>query len=257
MFKDNKFLTIEPMLDNQVLINYIKDSLGGVVPASYTYPQGRITVLPTAYSDVADGAWYVKAISYVTDNKLMAGKPTTAYTAAFSDVPDGKYYSAAVVWAAANGIAKGTAGKFSPDAAVTREQLASFLYNYASFLKLDVSAKADLSTFKDSAAVSSYAKDALAWCVSAKIVTGTAGSRLQPKAGATRAQFAAMAYRFEQQKSAPTVVNASVASTTRKDVSIPAYVTLPAGYDKTKTYPMISRNRGTRPLPAVSTTAVP
>jgi len=169
----------------------------------------------------------------------MAGKPTTAYTAAFSDVPDGKYYSAAVVWAAANGIAKGTAGKFSPDAAVTREQLASFLYNYASFLKLDVSAKADLSTFKDSAAVSSYAKDALAWCVSAKIVTGTAGSRLQPKAGATRAQFAAMAYRFEQQKSAPTVVNASVASTTRKDVSIPAYVTLPAGYDKTKTYPMV------------------
>ena len=32
MFADNKLLQDSVMLDNQVLINYIKDSLGGIVP---------------------------------------------------------------------------------------------------------------------------------------------------------------------------------------------------------------------------------
>ncbi len=46
MFKDNVFLRDEVMLDNQVLINYIVDKLGGTVGADYVdpYGQGRITI---------------------------------------------------------------------------------------------------------------------------------------------------------------------------------------------------------------------
>ena len=48
MFADNNFLMEDVMLDNQVLINYIKDVLGGVVGSEYLEPygQGRITIIP-------------------------------------------------------------------------------------------------------------------------------------------------------------------------------------------------------------------
>ena len=50
MFQDNVFLQDSVMLDNQVLINYIIDGLGGIVGEEYAdpYGQGRITILPAA-----------------------------------------------------------------------------------------------------------------------------------------------------------------------------------------------------------------
>lgn len=47
MFADNNFLMDSVMVDNQVLINYIIDGLGGVVSEDYTdpYGQGRITII--------------------------------------------------------------------------------------------------------------------------------------------------------------------------------------------------------------------
>ena len=44
MFADNKYLQDSVMLDNQVLITYIKDQLKGVVGEEYAKPQGRITI---------------------------------------------------------------------------------------------------------------------------------------------------------------------------------------------------------------------
>ena len=50
MFADNKFLSENVMLDNQVLINYIVEKLGGSVGSDYVdpYGQGRITIIPKA-----------------------------------------------------------------------------------------------------------------------------------------------------------------------------------------------------------------
>ena len=47
MFADNVLLQDEVMIDNQVLINYITESLGGVVGEDYAdpYGQGRITII--------------------------------------------------------------------------------------------------------------------------------------------------------------------------------------------------------------------
>ena len=46
MFVNDKYLLDKSMLDNQVLITYIRDHLGGVIPADrYKAPQGRITVI--------------------------------------------------------------------------------------------------------------------------------------------------------------------------------------------------------------------
>lgn len=44
MFADNKYLQDSVMLDNQVLITYIKDQLKGVIGEEYAKPQGRITI---------------------------------------------------------------------------------------------------------------------------------------------------------------------------------------------------------------------
>ena len=50
MFADNNFLQEDVMLDNQVLINYIVEKLGGTVGGDYVdpYGQGRITIIPKA-----------------------------------------------------------------------------------------------------------------------------------------------------------------------------------------------------------------
>lgn len=72
----------------------------------------------------------------------MEGTPTARYSGKFTDVADGRWYSDAVEWAATQGVVSGYAdGRFGPDDAVTREQLAAILYRYASKSKgLDVSA---------------------------------------------------------------------------------------------------------------------
>lgn len=48
-FMDNKLIADEVMIDNQVLINYIRDEQGGVVGKEYAdpYGQGRITIINT------------------------------------------------------------------------------------------------------------------------------------------------------------------------------------------------------------------
>ena len=62
----------------------------------------------------------------------LAGSPEVTEKAAFTDVVSGSYYEAAVAWAARNAIASGTSETtFEPNKAVTREQLAKFLFNYA------------------------------------------------------------------------------------------------------------------------------
>lgn len=45
MFADNVFILDKTMIDNQVLITYIRDALGGVIGEEYAAPQGRITTI--------------------------------------------------------------------------------------------------------------------------------------------------------------------------------------------------------------------
>ena len=126
----------------------------------------------------------------------LDGEPAVTGRSSFADVSSGMYYENAVIWAAANGIVTGTGStSFSPDAKVTREQLAAILYRYAQYKKLDVRAEAKLSSFTDAASVSGYANAALSWAVAEGLVNGASG-RLMPKGDATRAQVAAILHRF-------------------------------------------------------------
>ena len=57
MFKGDKLIKDSVMLDNQVLINYIVEKLGGVVGSDYANPrgQGRISIVDTVTPDVPSG----------------------------------------------------------------------------------------------------------------------------------------------------------------------------------------------------------
>lgn len=194
----------------------------------------------TFFTDVSNGAWYADAVGYVYAEKLMVGvaedrfAPEDAVTRAmvvtplwrregsevvdknyaqpFSDVGGaGAWYTEPVTWAISKEIVKGypipfTGAPtgifyyFAPNQNVTREELATFLYRYATAIGMDTSAHSDLNAFADQAKVSDWAKDALQWCVACGIIDGMTenGTRLlNPQGTATRAQFAAMLMRFE------------------------------------------------------------
>lgn len=133
----------------------------------------------------------------------LAGSPEVTEKAAFTDVASGSYYEAAVAWAAKNEIASGTsATTFEPNKAVTREQLAKFLFNYAVYQGMDaVTLSENLSSFADHDTVSSYAVPAMQWAVGQGFINGTDG-KLLPTGTATRCQFAAILNRFTAAQSA-------------------------------------------------------
>lgn len=117
----------------------------------------------------------------------------------FADVAAGQYYTDAVTWAANCGIVKGVSEtSFAPNAAVTREQMVTFLYRYTQWCKKDTASSGNLEGFRDGSAVSGFAKDSMTWAVSNKIIQGDDG-RILPKGTATRAQVAAILARFLEQ----------------------------------------------------------
>ena len=172
----------------------------------------------SGFGDVPQNSWFADAVKYVSENKLMNGTSTTAFSpngnmsramlatvlyrmsgetaeagSSFGDVSSSAYYAAAVSWASSKGIVNGTgADVFSPNASITREQLAAMLYRYAG----EPSASADLSAYTDTVGISPYASKAVEWCVAKGILSGKSATRLAPQDTATRAECAAMLQRF-------------------------------------------------------------
>ncbi|MDO4515976.1 MAG: S-layer homology domain-containing protein [Bacillota bacterium] len=119
-----------------------------------------------------------------------------AETGAFSDVADSAWYAKAVAWAAENGIVSGYGGGlFGPDDPVTREQMAVILNRYSEFKGYDYAAQTNLSDYDDVEKISSYARKSMAWANAWGIINGS-GSHLMPKGYANRAQIAAMLMNF-------------------------------------------------------------
>lgn len=175
--------------------------------------------------DVPQSHWAHEAVTYVYDNDLMngtdgslfspestttraqvvtvlyrlAGQPAADWENPFWDVPASAWFHDAVTWAWENDITGGVSSThFGAGNAVTREQLATFLYRYAQDQGYDTSARADLSGYSDAGLVSSYATEALSWANATGLITGTTGTTLSPQGSATRAQVATILSRFCQ-----------------------------------------------------------
>ena len=217
--------------------NTIRTNNQGDGKYTFTMPDSRVTVKATfsqsngtetpstelPFQDVAAGSWYADAVAQAYEEGWMNGTSATAFSpnseitrgmivtilhrleqtpaaeaASFTDVATGSYYADAVAWAAANGIVKGySESQFGPNDPITREQLATILYNYANHKGYETTASADLSGFGDASQISAYAQTALQWANGAGIINGMADNTLQPQGSATRAEAATMLVRFQ------------------------------------------------------------
>ena len=174
------------------------------------------------FIDVAPNAWYKDAVQYAYENGLMTGVSANEFApdatttrgmivsmlarlegvesandAGFADVDDNDWYATAVNWAASVGVVNGYEDNtFRPNDAITREQLAAILMNYAAYKGEDVSARASLDAYSDAENVSTWATDTMQWAVAKGLLTGVTADTLQPQGAATRAQVAAISQRF-------------------------------------------------------------
>ncbi len=173
------------------------------------------------FTDVSEDAWYYNDVRYAYEYGLirgtavdrfgpqiptnrgmmvtilwrLEGAPEASGSMPFTDVAAGKYYEAAVKWATENGIVSGySATGFGPEDGITREQLAAILCGYAAYKGRDVSARDDLSAFEDR--TSDWALESVQWAVAEGLLGGKGNGMLDLRAGAGRAECAAILKRF-------------------------------------------------------------
>lgn len=193
--------------------------VGGVTIRAEFTPRGQYG----SFGDVARSDYFFDAVEWAAEQGIMDGvggglfAPHSACTRAqlvtilyrlegspaasanpFNDVVRGSYYEKAVAWAAEHGIVNGYGdGLFGPNDRITREQLASILYRYAQYKKLDVSVGEDTNilSYHDATSISDYAFPSMQWACGAGLLNGANGDLL-PKNTATRAQTATILYRL-------------------------------------------------------------
>lgn len=159
------------------------------------------------FADVPASYWGADAVTFASSRELFTGtgagtfSPDTAMSrgmivtvlARFEGVDTSageNWYDAGAAWAVEQGISDGT----NLDQPLTREQLATMLYRYAG----SPAAGSPLSGYPDTASVSGYAADAMAWAVENGLIGGTGAGTLNPRGLATRAEVATILMRFCQ-----------------------------------------------------------
>ena len=175
----------------------------------------------TRYSDVSKGDWFAPAVEEMAEEGIMtgladgrfapyavvdratvvtvlwrlAGAPAASVAKPFPDAA-GTWYETAAAWAKGLGIAAGyDSGALGGGDAVTREQLAVFLYRYTVQTGQPLTEGA-LGLFSDAGAVSGWAKAAVSHAVGAGILQGNARGTLEPQGIANRAALASMLRRM-------------------------------------------------------------
>ncbi len=101
-----------------------------------------------------------------------------------------------IAWAYAMGYIAGTsATTVSPDAKISRGQVATILYRMEGSPAVGVSSFTDLTS-----STSQYYKDGIAWAESTKVVSGIGGGKFGPDQNVTREQLACMLYNYAKYK---------------------------------------------------------
>lgn len=174
------------------------------------------------FTDVTTGAWYENAVAYVYRQGIMAGTGETTFEPnatlsramvaqilynlegqpdisqenlgyPYSDVDAEAWYGDAVYWARLNGVSTGYEDNtFRPDKAVSREELAQMLYNYAQYKGNVLPPVGDLSRFPDGDKVSPWAQTAMKWATGLGVINGYEDNTLRPGGNTTRAEAASM-----------------------------------------------------------------
>lgn len=190
----------------------------------FCQPGSRVTISVTfvrkslPFADVEEGAWYYDAVHYVYFHEIMTGtsattfepnttlsramvaqilynlegQPTVTDESTFTDV-NGHWAADPIAWAQQTGVVNGYENNtFRPNQAVTREELAQMLYNYAQYKGYDLTAAGNLTNFPDGNNVQSWAETAVAWAAGNQLINGFEDNTLRPQGDSTRAQAASI-----------------------------------------------------------------
>ena len=207
---------------------------------SHNFVNGKCSVCgyqaeKVKFPDVTYTSWYGDSVAYAVGAGLMkgygngkfgtsdgiqrqdfviilsrlSGDDLSVYEGqkAFKDVDPNAYYATALAWAKANGVSSGYQdGSFGVGKKVTREQIMTFLHNYAVLQDYDVTVtdaeKAQIrAQYSDFVNVSGYAQEATYWALKNGVISGKQinGKRyISPGSPAQRCEVAAMFYNINE-----------------------------------------------------------
>jgi hypothetical protein len=195
-----------------------------LIPATHLSVYGIGYTAPSAkFADIANH-WGKESIDYVVGRGLFSGTSDTAFTPdtamgrgmlitvlgrlsgaavsgyrqnSFTDVATDKYYAPYIEWAYKKGIIQGIGNsQFAPDRAVTREEIAVIFTNYAKATGYKLPVTREATAYEDDSSIGSVYRTAVTAMQQAGIMMGGSGNKFNPKAGATRAEVAAMIHRY-------------------------------------------------------------
>lgn len=128
---------------------------------------------------------------------IAEAKVTGLTTTAFEDVDVQAWYTPYITWANNTGLIKGFAGRFEPNTPITRQDMATLLFQYAQDVaKVTLPYHKAAIVFRDKAEISPYAQEAVGAMQQAGVIVGNKQGEFQPFAAATRAEAATMTASF-------------------------------------------------------------
>jgi uncharacterized repeat protein (TIGR02543 family) len=174
------------------------------------------------FKDVAPGAWYSKAVTFIAAREFTTGTGNGNYSPdakltraefmvmimrAYGMNPDkspkdnfedagNTWYTGYLATAKGLGISKGIGNNmFAPDNEITRQEMFTLLYNALKAIGRLPEEKEgkQLSAFSDAGQIAVWAKEAMAWLVETGTISGN-GGKLSPTSTSTRAEMAQVIY---------------------------------------------------------------
>lgn len=153
-------------------------------------------------SGIVDG-WY--SVGFAGKSGYIRQDLITPISGQFTDVKADSYYAGYVNWAYSAGIVSGTGGTtFSPDRAISRQEICAILYRYAGIKNLTLSPAAARVEFADGGSIAAGFTEAVYAMQEAGIISGRGANMFYPRETASRAEVSSILMRFiENIKLAP------------------------------------------------------
>ena len=197
--------------------------MAGVIMLS----QQSLPVQAANFTDVPSGAWYEYAVNSLADRGIISGigdnkfAPGRALSRAetvtilakmalsstdieqyknfsrFNDVPKDKWYTPFINWASEAGVVSGDGnGRFRPDGAIARQELAVILQNFSEKMGYKLPANVEEKNFADGGNISGWASRAVKNCQRAGVFKGDEKNRFNPQNHTSRAEASASIYNY-------------------------------------------------------------
>lgn len=200
---------------------YVGSTLsGGQLKAGAThFSRYAVMEYVKSYSDLPASHWAGEAVAVLSAKHIVTGVTADLFApnqrvtraeftamlvrtlgltakgkAQFSDVAGSAWYAEYAAAAYENGIVKGSGGRFNPQQAITREEMASILLRASQVKTGEKSVSGESPAFSDAGSISSWAKEDVAAAVSLGLLKGQGSGIFGAKAVSTRAEAAQAIY---------------------------------------------------------------